>query len=988
MYKKIKKIKHENPKYFYLGVVGVVAVLAIFGYGISKLTASDAPLVSSIELDPSLDLSRFASYDALASIDRLPQSETATVTLQGINGDGGDHWDHYVDGSPSSQDVVKNMTYDPSVSKWRSTNIYPDSIYPEIFFMPSITSWNNSPQNTIVRRNNYQLMHMSNPYVSTGDMSFWIEVNAYRQSQVNSANLQVYLVEKGHDLAYFQQDWRALPGVELVGTITKDATPNHMHTTNSSHHVVRLGSNPDGSFGVKNLDIEGDFWIILYSTSPNDDRGYNLRYQPSSLCNNNNRWYSGSQSGWTTTLQSGCPDAHIHVARRSTNGGIRDGVKATVSASYQGETGTKVSTFYYDELPNLPPNATVFRNPVLGGTYAGEIEVNWDPATDPNNDPLKYTINLYDTNNLQVGDALISDTSSTGFTFATNTPDSEIPNGEYYLKGQVCDQGVPTNEPPDAPLCTEFEMPRTFTIDNSSQIRSVNSVSIASNNANPAYAKAGDTVTLSFATSASMNAPTVGLYSGGHVPINDISLTTSDNINWTARYLVSSSGIPGEVSFEIGSSLLDKDYYETTDGTKVTVDNVAPTIATYSPVDGSDGAIANTDLVLTFQENVQAISGKNLIIKKVTDDSTIDTIALDSAQVTVNGPTLTLNPSSNLDDKTDYYILIDPGAFKDIAGNLYSGITDNSTWNFTVGDITKPVLSSARISSNNSNTSYASVGDVITLLFESNEPISAPSVVFKLNGSVVSTLPVITNTTGNFWKAEYTVVQGDPEGLVTFTINFSDIASNVGAEVDQTSDNSSVTVTHQAVPTSTTTMQISPTQTVTTTLTATMTAILTKTPTPTEPTRSQSDARVTETPTETAGSVKPVDSISVQDLDHEDEYGDVIDLFTLKLKIIDGKKPLAGAKVELYSTVRESVTDIHGEASFANVEAGVHKIKIYRGKQVVEREVSVIGDNTKDLNITINLVGKKDVNWMLWISATLAFIALILFLAKRIYRTR
>lgn len=882
MIRRIKNFKSEKPKLFYAVACALLIVGTFLFVGIKKITASDAPLVTSIELDPSLDLSRFASYDALASIDRLPQSETAIVTLEGINGDGGSHWDHYVDGSPSSQSVVKNMTYDPSVSKWRSTNIYPDSIYPEILFMPSTISWNNTPQNTIVRRNNYQLMHMSNPYVPTGDMSFWIELNAYRQSAVNSANLQVYLVEKGHDIAYFQQDWRSLPGVELVGAITKDATPNHTHTANSSHHIVRLGSNPDGSFGVKNLDIEGDFWIVLYSTSPNDDRGYNLRYQPSSLCNNNNRWYSGSQAGWATSLQSGCPDAHIHMARRSSNGGIRDGVKATVSSTYEGETGIKTSNFYYNELPNLPPNATVFRNPVLGGTYAGEIAVNWDPATDPNNDPLKYTINLYDANNSQVGDALISDTSNTSFSFATNIPGSEIPNGDYYLKGQVCDQGVTTNEPPDAPLCTEFVMPRTFTIDNSSSIRSINSISISSNNSNPSYAKANDTITLSFTTSAGITAPTVGLYSGGHTPINDVTLTSIDNINWTASYLVSSSGTPGEVSFEIGSPLLDKDYYETTDGSKMTVDNVSPTVEIYSPADGSDGAVANTDLAITLQENVQVVPGKNLIIKKVLDDSIVDTIALDSEQVTINGSTVTVNPAADSEDKAEYYILIDEGAFKDLAGNLYQGISDKTTWNFTVGDITKPTLNSVRISSNNPNSSYATVGDVVTLLLESSETISTPSIELRINDDAISVPPVILNTTGNFWSAEYTVAQGDPEGLVTFAINFSDVSSNLGDEVTQTSDNSSVTISYHEVPTSTATMA-TPTTTVTSTLSASATPSLVNTPVPTGTASQTTVTSATVTPT-----IKNNQAL-IQTMGHADDYGDVIDLFTLKLKIIDGK---------------------------------------------------------------------------------------------------
>lgn len=983
MYRKIKEIRQKQPKYFYLGILGLIFVFAILGFGLNRIIASDAPLITNIELEPPLDLSRFASYDALATIDRFPQAETATVTLEGINGDGGDHWDYLADGTGVSQSVVKNMSYDSGVSKWRSTNIYPDTIYPEIYFMPSSITWNNAPLNLTVRRNNYQLMHIANPYTSTGDMSFWIEVNALKQSGVNSANLQVYLIEKGHDINYFQQDWRALPGVELVGAITKDATPNHVHTTNSSHHIIHLSSNSDGSFGIKNLDINGDFWILLYSTSPNNDRGYNLRYQPSSLCNNNNRWYSGSQSGWTTSLNSGCPDAHVHLARRSSIGGIRDGVKSIVTASYGGETGTKTTSLYYNTLPNMAPNATVFRNPVLGGTYSGDVNVTWDPATDANNDPLKYTVYLYDSNNNQVGEPLITDTSSTNFTWSTNIPGSEVPNGNYYLKGKVCDQGIPTNEPPDAPLCTDFLMPRTFTVDNSSPIKTINSISINSSNHNKFHAKAGDTVTLSFTASAALNSPTVGLYTGGNIPINDVSLNSSDNLTWNASYLVSASGRAGEVSFEIHSTNLDKDYYETTDSSKVTVDLTAPTVSNYSPSSGIDKVISTANLVMTFDENIQPLSGKKIVIKKSSDNTVVESISPNDSAVTVNGSIVTINPTSDLTDKTSYYVQVDQGSFSDTPGNEFAGINDEATWHFTVGDITKPKLNSVKISSNNSkNNSYAAAGDTVTLLFEASEEVNVPTVEFRINDKSVTNTPIITNTTGNYWTAVFDVDQKDPEGTISFKINLSDVASNAADEIISTTDSSGVMVTAQAIPISTSTMAVSPTQNPT--LTSTLTAILTKTAEPSKDnTQTSSDTTVNEQSVSTTSTTSPAKS-HVTTSPESAEYGSVLDLYNLKLRIIKGDKSVAGAKVELYSNVRQAMTDVNGEVEFANVEAGVHKIKIYSGKNIIERDISVIGeDNT--LNININITDAANKNWMLWLVAALGLIILcFLILRQRI----
>ena len=37
---------------------------------------------------------------------------------------------------------------------------------------------------------------------------------------------------------------------------------------------------------------------------------------------------------------------------------------------------------------------------------------------------------------------------------------------------------------------------------------------------------------------------------------------------------------------------------------------------------------------------------------------------------------------------TAYYVQIDNGAFQDLSGNLYAGISDETTWNFTTVDVT------------------------------------------------------------------------------------------------------------------------------------------------------------------------------------------------------------------------------------------------------------------------------------------------------------
>ncbi|MBP6930279.1 Ig-like domain-containing protein [Patescibacteria group bacterium] len=867
--------------------------------------------------------SRFSPYNILATITDFNTSSTATASITGVNGDGGDYWDYYADGSTASGGVTKNLTYDSEISKWVSSNVYPDSIYPEIYFAPSAITWDNTPLNTVIRRNNYQLLHYSNPFTVTGNMTFWVEFNAYRRSQVNSADLQVYVAGSGHDITYFQNDWRNFADVELVGTINKNSDFNHTHTENSSHHLVALSTNSDETLGAKNLNISGDFWVILYSTSPNDARGWDFRYQPADLCDNNSRWYAGSQSGWTTTLQSGCPDAHIHVARRSDGDGIKDGVKVITSATENGLTGTDTSVFYFNELPNLPPNITSFLHPNPGDTYAGDININWEPATDPNNDTLSYYLYLLDESGNQVGDPLLENSSALSFLLQTSVEGAEIANGDYSLKGRVCDQ---------EPLCTEYTLDGTFTVDNTDPISTLNSIAITSSNSNNTIAKAGDQVTLSFVASAPIGVPSVVFYSGGNDVADSPVLPTSANgTEWLATYTVNSADTSGEISFVISAHDLDANYYETTNSSLVGVDVDAPAVISLSPVNGAGYVEVDSNLVVDFSENVATVGGKNIVIKKSADNSLFATIAADSAMVTVSGARVTINPELDFTDKQQYYVQIDEGTFVDGAGNLFAGIVNAETWVFTVGDIVAPMLDSVSIVSNNEDNTKATVNNVVTLLFSANEEIGTPTIQFSSGGQAVQDVSTVINTVENNWSATYTVKTGDKEGLVSFVVSYQDLEGNGGQPVATTTDASSVEIFFASVPSVTTTSTAS-------------TAITTSTPS------TVSNETASESSNEPA---TPRSSVATPSASTQESYGEV-ELYNIKILVKNNGVPMAQTRVELYSNVRSRVADEKGVVYFSNVEPGVHKVKIFLAQGAVEKEISVGGsEKTIDYELEI-----------------------------------
>lgn len=517
----------------------------------SVVFAQGSPTITGISLTPALDVSYFGSYALDATISGYPTSSPVSVEMIGINGNGVTPWQYYADGTAYSPTLTYDLTYKTGTT-WEKTIIRPDAIYPQIFFAPSSITWNYSPSTLPVRRNDYSLLHIINPYTTTGDMNVWVEFNASAVSSVNSSDLQVYLVDKGKSSSFFTADWRDSASVELIGTVNRNTSVNHTHSVNSSHFLISLTANADKTIGNKHLDISSDFWIILYNTSPNTARGWNLRYHDASLCTNSNGWYRGNQTGWTIVQQSGCPDTHIHVARRTV--GTADGVKATVTAG----SASLIEEFSFGTLPNLKPNSTKFTNPV-GGSYDGTINVTWDETTDPNGDDVVYSVYLLNSSG-EVLSTLVSSTALT--TYSWNT--AGVSNGTYSLKGSVCDVV-------DPPLCADYYS-EIFTVNHVGTINSLSTISISSSGSDPRTAKAKNVVSLTFTSTGSINTPSVAFYSGGNSVTNSVSVIPIGGNTWKASYVVHPSDTIGAVTFSITGSNLNLEYKDTTDRTAVVIE--------------------------------------------------------------------------------------------------------------------------------------------------------------------------------------------------------------------------------------------------------------------------------------------------------------------------------------------------------------------------------------------------------------------------------
>ena len=147
-------------------------------------------------------------------------------------------------------------------------------------------------------------------------------------------------------------------------------------------------------------------------------------------------------------------------------------------------------------------------------------------------------------------------------------------------------------------------------------------------------------------------------------------------------------------------------------------DNDAPLVTDFTPDDNATDVAIDANLVITFDEAVDAESG-NINLYETVGDVLVEAFDV-TTDITGTGTiTITANPTSDLSNDTNYYVKIDATAFDDAASNSYAGIADETTWNFTTvagGDTTAPIFSSvtpAASSSINSVTTSSDVGYTI-----------------------------------------------------------------------------------------------------------------------------------------------------------------------------------------------------------------------------------------------------------------------------------
>lgn len=116
--------------------------------------------------------------------------------------------------------------------------------------------------------------------------------------------------------------------------------------------------------------------------------------------------------------------------------------------------------------------------------------------------------------------------------------------------------------------------------------------------------------------------------------------------------------------------------------TETILDTTAPTVLSMSPADNATGVLPGANVVIDFNEAVRAGAG-NVVIYNADGTVARSISVMDSAQVTIAGSKVTINPASDLAAGSGYYVGMGSGVIKDQAGNPFSGFAGSSAYNFT-----------------------------------------------------------------------------------------------------------------------------------------------------------------------------------------------------------------------------------------------------------------------------------------------------------------
>lgn len=335
------------------------------------------------------------------------------------------------------------------------------------------------------------------------------------------------------------------------------------------------------------------------------------------------------------------------------------------------------------------------------------------------------------------------------------------------------------------------------------QIPSFTLVHISSNNASTTLAKPLDTVTITLTANEPITADAAS-YSIDGLSASSFSL---DGQTITMTRVLDFGDTPGFVGFSL-SNIYTPSYSQaastvtsTTDGSQVYLDMSAPIIS-------ASAFTGPHELTVIFTEPLTSPVTTDAITTVTADAvehavTAVSQISASEYAFTLDGAAIGLNATGSV-------TFNDLFSITDAAGNTTNPLGTNG-----VSDAQSPSITPVTLSSNNTSSTVAKVGNTVTLQFTNDGATGTPTVTIAGN----SVTPV--NTSGNDWTATYLLTAEDTAGAVDFSISAVDDYANsrsvttatngLGVTFDktapdapvitttaQTTSNSSITITGTA----------------------------------------------------------------------------------------------------------------------------------------------------------------------------------------------
>ncbi|WP_308531159.1 SwmB domain-containing protein [uncultured Paenibacillus sp.] len=163
----------------------------------------------------------------------------------------------------------------------------------------------------------------------------------------------------------------------------------------------------------------------------------------------------------------------------------------------------------------------------------------------------------------------------------------------------------------------------------------------------------------------------------------DIDLPSGSDLNYGTTYqIIGSAGTFVDANDSTLSSAAINLSFTTISEAGSTNPKIDPAPGSLSPAKGASVSGTSVTLSVTFDKPVYGGTG-NIYIKRASTNQAVATLAVNQPGVTIAGKVATFTVNNLLAGER-YYVLMDPGVFKDIDNQPFEGINSASEWYFNV----------------------------------------------------------------------------------------------------------------------------------------------------------------------------------------------------------------------------------------------------------------------------------------------------------------